>query len=166
MAKGGKRPGAGRRTGSKNKATLEKAAVQAAFNQRVMAKADELFNAQFKLAVGSQRVFRIDEEELDNGKTKRVHVHVTDPTEIKDLLDEHDGADGDVNGTYYYFQEVSPDNRALDSLLNRTLGKPKDSVELSNPDGTALTQPIADALTSFEKSLLKIYGSDETATKN
>lgn len=134
MAKGGARPGAGRRTGSKNKATLEKQKVQEAFNQRVLAHADDLFNAQFKLAIGSQRVFRIDE--IGEGKNKRrEHTLVTDATEIKDLLDEHEGGNGDVDGNYYYFQTVQPDNRALDSLLNRTLGKPKDSMEITGKDG-------------------------------
>lgn len=126
---GGKRPGAGRKEGSKNKATLEKQAVIDAFNQRVMAKADDLFNAQYKLAVGSQKVFRIDEKKGKGGDVKREHVWVTDANEIKALLDEHDGSNGDVDGSYYYFQTVIPDNRALDSLLNRTLGKPKDTIE-------------------------------------
>lgn len=131
MANGGKRAGAGRKPGSKNKATLEKQKVAEAFNQRVLTHADALFNAQFKLAVGSQRVFRVDETE-ENGKTKREHVLVTDAEEIKTLLDEHDGGDGAVDGTYYYFQTVPPDNRALDSLLNRTLGKAKDSLDVTS----------------------------------
>lgn len=106
-------------------------AVQEAFNQRVLEHADELFNAQLKLAVGSQRVFRIDE--VRDGRTvKREHVLVTSPKEIKDLLDSRDGDDGEFNGKYYYFQDVPPDNRALESLLNRTLGKAKESVDVTS----------------------------------
>lgn len=131
---GGKRPGAGRKQGSKNRATLEQQAVVEAFNQRVMHKADELFNAQFRLAIGSAKVFRINEEEDEKGKIKRVHVHVTDPGEITALLDEHDGEAGEVDGTYYYFVDVLPDNRALDSLLNRGLGKPAETVKLNVGD--------------------------------
>lgn len=127
--KGGKQPGAGRPKGRLNQATLEKQKVAEAFNQRVMAKADALFNAQLTLAVGSMKVFRIDETEGDNGKIKREHVHVTDADEIKRLLDEHDGASGVVDGVYYYFTDISPDNKAIDSLLNRALGKPKDTLE-------------------------------------
>lgn len=149
---GGKRPGAGRKPGSKTKATLEKQKVLEAFNQRVMAKADALFNAQLMLAVGSMKVFRIDEVEGEGGKTKREHVHVTDPDEIKSLLDEHDGMSGTVDGAYYYFTDVSPDNKSIEAMMNRAFGKPKEQVEHSNPDGSPLLAPVADALT-------KIYGS-------
>lgn len=131
MAVGGKRAGAGRKRGGKNKATLEKQAVNEAFNQRVMLAADALFNAQLKLATGSQKIFRIDEEEVD-GKIKKSHVLVTDADEIKRLLDLHDGSSGIVDESYYYFTEIAPDNRAIDSLLNRALGKPKESVDLQH----------------------------------
>lgn len=149
---GGKRPGAGRPKGKPTQKTLEKQKVLAAFNQRVMAKADALFNAQLMLAVGSMKVFRIDEVEGEGGKTKREHVHVTDPDEIKSLLDEHDGMSGTVDGVYYYFTDVSPDNKSIEAMMNRAFGKPKDQVEHSNPDGSPLLAPVADALT-------KIYGS-------
>lgn len=151
MTHGGKRAKAGRKVGSKSKATLEQQKVLEAFNQRVMAKADALFNAQLTLAVGSMKVFRIDEEEGDNGKKKRVHVHVTDADEIKALLDEHDGSPGVVDGVYYYFTDVQPDNKAIDSMLNRALGRPKETVQHSNPDGSPLLEPVAQAL-------LKAYG--------
>lgn len=128
--KGGVQPGSGRPKGSLNKSTLEQRKVLEAFNQRVMAKADALFNAQLTLAVGSMKVFRVDEVEGDGGKKKREHVHVTDADEIKALLDEHDGAPGVVDGVYYYFQEVAPDNRAIEALLNRALGKAVDKIEI------------------------------------
>lgn len=140
--KGGSRPGAGRKPGGKNRKTLEKQAVMEAFNQRVLNQADALFNAQFRLAVGSQKVFRIDEIKEGN-KVRREHTLVTDAEEIKDLLDEHDGGDGVVDGNYYYFQTVMPDNRALDSLLNRTLGKPKDSLDVTSGGEKLATFNIA-----------------------
>lgn len=135
MENGGKRPGAGRKRGSKNKKTLEKAAIAEAFNQRVMTQADALFNAQLALSVGSIKVFRIDEEEDANGKVKRIHTLVTDPEEIKQVLDEHDGGAGIVGENYYFVSNVSPDNRAIDSLLNRSLGKPKETHEVTGKDG-------------------------------
>jgi hypothetical protein len=122
--------GRGRPPGAKNKATLEKAAVMEAFNQRVLNQADALFNAQFKLATGSQIVFRIDVEKGKQGGIKETHVHVTNPNEIKELLDAHGGDDGAVDGNYYYFQAVPPDNKAIDSLLNRTFGKAKETMEI------------------------------------
>jgi hypothetical protein len=131
--KGGVQPGSGRPRGSLNKSTLEQRKVLEAFNQRVMAKADALFNAQLTLAVGSMKVFRVDEVEGDNGKKKREHVQVTDSEEIKALLDEHDGAPGVVDGVYYYFQEVAPDNKAIEAMLNRALGKAVEKIEISKP---------------------------------
>jgi hypothetical protein len=96
-----------------------------------MAHADDLFNAQYKLAVGSQIVFRIDRTTDRNGKPKEEHVQVTNPDEIKALLDEHGGDDGEVNDHYYYFQAVPANNQALDSMLNRTFGRAKESIEHS-----------------------------------
>ena len=135
--KGGKQPGGGRPKGSLNKSTLEQRKVLEAFNQRVMAKADALFNAQLTLAVGSMKVFRIDETEGDNGKKKREHVQVTDSDEIKQLLDEHDGVPGVVDGVYYYFQEVAPDNKAIEAMLNRALGKAPEKIEITKPTEAA-----------------------------
>jgi hypothetical protein len=151
MKNGGKRPGAGRKPGSLAKKTLEKAKIQEAFNQRVLAHADALFNAQLKLATGSQRVFRIDETLDKKGNTKREHVLVDDPDEIKALLDEHEGADGVVNDVYYYFQTVIPDHRAIEGMLNRTLGKATEHHEHSGPDN----QPIQIDLMG---AIGKIYG--------
>lgn len=131
MENGGKRPGAGRKRGSKNRKTLEQAAIQEAFNQRVMTQADALFNAQLALSVGSIKIFRIDEEEDGNGKVKRIHTLVTDADEIKEVLDSHEGGAGIVGESYYFVSNVPPDNRAIDSMLNRSLGKPKDTIEHS-----------------------------------
>ena len=135
---GGKRVGAGRPAGSKNKATLEQKAVLDAFNQRVMAKAEALFNAQLTLALGSMKVFRIDETEGEGGKKKREHVHVTNPNEIKALLDEHDGMSGVVDGVYYYFADILPDNKAIESMLNRAVGKAPEKAEVTGKDGGAI----------------------------
>lgn len=128
MASGGNRKNAGRKPGAKNKATLEKSAVQEAFNQRVLRASNALFNAQYSLAIGSVKVFRVDEEETD-GKTKRIHVLVTNSEEIKDVLDNDGGAVGE---SFYFIQNVQPDNKAIDSLLNRTFGKPKDSLDVTS----------------------------------
>lgn len=142
MAKGGKRPGAGRRVGSKNKATLEKAAIQEAFNQRVMVQADSLFNAQLSLAVGSVKVFEVVETK-DGNRTKREHFLVTNTERIKEVLDGFDGVgSGVIDDTYYLVSNVLPDNRAIDSMLNRALGKPKDTMEYSGIDGSPIENKI------------------------
>lgn len=131
MANGGKRPGAGRKPGSKSKKTLEKLAIQEAFNQRVLTHADRIFQAQLSLAVGSVQVFRVDEEEDEKGKVKRIHTLVTNPDEIKDVLDTNEGEAGVVGENYYFVSNVLPQNAAAEALLNRTLGKAKDSLDLN-----------------------------------
>lgn len=130
-AHGGKRQNAGRPKGKPNAKTLERTIIQEAFNQRVMAHADSLFHAQFGLAVGSVQVYRVDEEK-DGNKTKRVHTLIKDPKEIKAVLDENEGSSGVVGEDFYIVSPVMPDNRAIDSLLNRSLGKPKDSLDVTS----------------------------------
>lgn len=149
--RGGQRRGAGRPKGRLDNATLERKKVEAAFNQRVLTHADELFNAQFNLAKGVAHVFRIDE--TGRGKTKRrEHVLVTDPHEIKELLDEHDGGDGMVGDHYYYISTKDSNNIAVDSLLNRGLGKVTDKVDVTT-QGDKLESVSNERLMEIAKTL-------------
>ena len=131
MKNGGKRKNAGRPKGGKNKKSLEQKAVSDAFSQRVMIAADSLFHAQLTLALGSVRVFRVDE--VGKGKDiKRVHTLVEDVDKLKKVLDETDGSGGaTIEDDYYFVQQIPPDNKAIDSMLNRALGKPKESMDLT-----------------------------------
>lgn len=121
----------GRPKGSVSKATLERMEVEKAIKQRIFAHADELLNAQLSLAKGITHVFRIDEEEV-NGKKVRKHVLVTDPEEIIDLLDAHEGGDGVVGESYYYISTKDPNSIAIDSLFNRGIGKPTDTLDITS----------------------------------
>ena len=138
--RGGARQGAGRKPGGMNRATLHRNAAREALTQRILSDADALYLAQRTLAVGSLRVFRIDEGPRG---AKANHTLVTDPDEILRLLNEHGGPDvsdgGTVNGKFYFFSTVLPDNRALDSLFNRALGKPTEHIqhEIVNPQEVA-----------------------------
>ncbi len=149
---GGKRPNAGRKRGSLGKKTLEQKAVAEAFNQLILQNANKLFTAQAQIALGSMVVIRVDEEDDGNGKIKRIHTRVSDPDEIIALLNKHDGLPGEVEGSYYFFTDVSPDNKALDSLLNRGLGKPTDKLELAGE----LTTNVR----TFSEAAKKIYESE------
>lgn len=128
--RGGARKGSGMKPGTKIKRTLQKEAVQRAYQQRIFTHADRLFTAQLARAVGSVMVYRVDEEEDANGKIKRVHTLVTDAEEIKEVLDETEGSAGVVNEHYYFVTEVPPDNKAIDSMLDRALGKSVQQVEV------------------------------------
>lgn len=129
MAKGGKRPGAGRPKGRKDNATLEKERVLEAMRQRIMGKADDLLNAQFSLAQGNHYLFRIDTETDSKGKrTKGKPELVTDPEEIRDYLDQ--GPALNTETEYYFMTTATPDNQAINSLMDRTFGRPTQSVEV------------------------------------
>ncbi len=137
MPRGGKRKGAGRKEGSLNKKTIEKQKAEKAFVQRILQSVDRLFNAQLSLAEGSTFLYRVDE--VGEGKDKRrEHNLVTDPEEIKEVLDETDGAGGTVDETYYYITTKAPDNKAIDSLLDRAFGKPLSKTALTDPEGKSL----------------------------
>jgi len=128
--KGGKRENAGRKKGTVLPKTLEKQAVAAQLRQRTMRAADKLWNAQFAKATGSMMIYRIDEIEDENGKTKREHILVENADEIKQVLDECDGASGYAGESYYIVTTVQPDNKAIDSMLDRTFGKAQQTIEV------------------------------------
>lgn len=138
MPRGGKRQNAGAPKGTIQRRSLEKSAVARALRERTMAHADNLFNAQLTKAVGSVMVFRVDEEEIGGGKTKRVHTYITDPDEIKKVLDKNEGGAGIVGKDYYFVTSIAPDNRAIDSMLDRTFGKAMQPVEVSDNEDRAV----------------------------
>jgi hypothetical protein len=131
--RGGKRPGAGRKKGSKSKATLEKEAVLKAFRERVMRNADILFDSQLTLARGQTFLYKIEKELQIGPKGGKRYVSskpklVTNQWEIEAYLEntliEGDPEDeNDPNATYYYLTTKEPDNRAIDSMLDRTFGR-------------------------------------------
>lgn len=128
MAKGGKRPGAGRPKGSLDTRTLEKKEAEKLFTDRVMKNVDKLFNAQMSIAEGCSYLYRIDQ--IGEGSKKREeHVLVTDPDEIKQYLD------GETEGAYYYITTKTPENKAIDSMLDRVFGKAVTKIAGAGDDG-------------------------------
>lgn len=122
MAKGGVRPGAGRKKGSKDKATIEKERVLAEYRQKIMQHADILFRNQMHLAQGVSYLYK-----WVKGKQKPVLVE--DPKEIEqyiltemgEIVNKEDKID--KNATYYFISTERPDNKAIDSMLDRTFGR-------------------------------------------
>lgn len=120
---------------------LVKSAIKKAFDQRVMQVANPLFNAQARLAMGLSYLFRVDKYEARTGKGQDVNIEyrkkpaviVTDSNEIKEYIDNisqgktyHE----DDECEYYYIHTVKPDNQAIDSMLNRTFGRAKETIEI------------------------------------
>jgi hypothetical protein len=114
----------GRPPGSKSKTTLEKQEALKRFQERVRAHVDPLFESQLTLARGMTYLFRVDK--IKRGKEIiEKHVVVDDPEEIRQYLDDEVDED-----TYYYITTKDPDNKAIDSLLDRTFGKAPQSVDI------------------------------------
>ncbi len=161
MPRGGKRANAGAPKGTIQRRSLEKSAVARALRERTMAQADNLFNAQLAKAVGSVMVFRVDEEEIGGGKTKRVHTHITNPDEIKRVLDENEGGAGRVGADYYFVTNIPPDNKAIDSMLDRTFGKAMQTVEISDISDDRAVQIAQDV---YAELLKKGFGETVART--
>ncbi len=105
--------------------------------QRVFEATDALINAQMGSAIGSQYLYKIKTTKHGRGEP----IRVESPYEMECFLRgdyDHDGDKYD-DTEYYFLTAKDPETKASEALLNRTHGKPKESVELSNPDGNLKT---------------------------
>lgn len=117
----------GRKKGSMNKTTAESRIAKAAFIDRVNKNVDKLFNSQFDLAAG-EKYLMVVKTVGKGAKARRETSIVTDPELIKQYLDE----ELEDTETEYYFMTTKPaDNKALDSLLNRSFGKAAESLDVT-----------------------------------
>lgn len=147
----------GRKTGAKNRKTVFKEQVQAEVRkklaQRLFNVVPSLITAQVSLAKGQQFLYRIDTHYEQGPKGTKIKVRskpklVRDKVEISAYIDSLEGGE-QVNDdvTYYFITTKEPDNAAIDSLLDRVLGRPKseDSMQQGqtfNNYGMFLNQPV------------------------
>jgi DNA-directed RNA polymerase beta' subunit len=141
---GGTRPNSGRPIGSQNKATIEEKVAKEELRQRVLRNLDNLMESQLSLARGISYIYKL--EDTGEGKEKkREKTLVTNPEEIREALEKIETGDFE-EGEFYYITTDKPDNRALDSLLDRVFGKSKESVEHSGKIENILTKEQIDEL--------------------
>lgn len=122
MARAGNNHKGGRPKGSKDKSTIEKERVLAEYRKKIMQHADILFKNQMHLAQGVSYLYKFV-------KGKQKPVLVTNPEEIEEYITSEmgqhikneDKIDKDAN--YYFISTERPDNRAIDSMLDRTFGR-------------------------------------------
>lgn len=119
---GGARPGAGMPKGKKLPRTLEREAMLKAIRERIVKDSHRLLDAQYSIALGQQFLFKIP-------KGKDDPVLVKDEEEIRSFL--RGEFDNNEDG-HYFITTKEPDNRALDSLLNRTYGKATDHIDIKS----------------------------------
>jgi hypothetical protein len=117
---GGARPGAGRKPGGKNQATLDKERALAEYRQKIIAHADQIFREQKAMAFGTYELFIVEHYEDHNGKVKARHVRVEDPELMANILDDPELQQGD---NYVLVRKVEADKFTLDSMLDRAFGK-------------------------------------------
>lgn len=139
---GGARQGAGRPEGSMNEETKKRMEIKRAFESRIADHADDLFNAQFILAMGATVVFKV---ELRKGGKRSAPIRVTDPEEISAAIDQKVSGKKPVKAQYFFMVTEKPDPRAIESLLDRAFGKAPQSMKITDerPD------PISEILTKF-----------------
>jgi hypothetical protein len=135
-SKGGKREGAGRKPGGMNKATKEQKIVEQEFKDRVLRSMGIIINSQMNLALGCQYLYKIVTKTDSKGVQHRSKpIMVTDQDEIELYLA---GENKDDNDDYYYLTTDKPDNKALDSLIDRVFGKSISKTEITGKDGEQL----------------------------
>lgn len=132
---------AGRKKGSKPAAVLEREKVAEAVRQQIMLVAGDLVRHAMIPAVGINYVYRIEKKRNKKGDIiYEKNVLVTNPHEIEMALNQiaNPGENGGDN-EYYFVTAERPDHRAVQMLLDRALGKSKESLEVTNPDGNLKT---------------------------
>jgi hypothetical protein len=129
---GGARKGAGRKKGSLNDETILRQQALREYRKRVSKVTDRLLNKQLSLAEGIQMLFRIHTDKKGNrGKPELVD----DEYEIQCYLNgDFEGNDED----YYFITTAKPDNMAINSILDRTYGKPDQTNILKGDEDSPL----------------------------
>lgn len=134
MSKGGARPGAGRKKGGKNAATIEKEAVLAQYRQKILGRADVIFNSQLSLVKGLSYLYVIKTIKGVKQRPELIEDQATIEAYLAEELEEEENE-------YYYITTTPPESRAIDSMLDRAFGKVKQDMDLTT-NGKDLPTPI------------------------
>lgn len=143
-----KSPRIGKR--GKGKKTLLQEEAHEEYKQKIIKNLPEITEAQMALAKGQTVMMARRWEKDKKGKLHRTGkwYRVTRDSEIIDLLNGTQTGD-----EYYFITTEKPDNRAIDSALDRTIGKPKEKMEVSGEGGgpVELDVRILDAMKHSKK---------------
>ena len=148
---GGARKGAGRPKGKVNEMTLRIQEAQRGLRETIMANLEPILQAQLALAKGVSFVYRIERTKREGQVDKVEHLLVEDPQEIKEFLDENGGGNGTLGEKYYYITTKQPDNRSLDSLLDRLFGRSRQNLGLDGGEEGTPIRMILDAIEQEKK---------------
>jgi len=128
---GGKRPGAGMPKGMKTKKTRERVEAENYFKQRVLDSIEKIVDSQMNLARGCQYLFKIKKIYVEK-EDKYVVPKGAKPEIVKDEKEIASFLAGEFDDReecdYYFMTTEKPDNKALDSLVDRVFGKAKQNI--------------------------------------
>lgn len=138
----------GRRNNGKKKGTLSKKTIEQkiAFEelrQTVLRSQRSLIASQLGLAKGLLVVMKLT-------KGSKKPIQVSDKEEIIDFMEKQQNGmyvDNDNGNEYFFLAAKEPDNKALDSLLDRVHGKARQNFGL---DGGENDKPVAISLVEKE----------------
>lgn len=103
-------------------------------NKRIALHSSTLVTSMLSAAMGQQFLYKVVLAVDDKGKPKKKHIQVTDPDEIRQYLDNPLEVQGE---DYFYITEKQPDVNAINSLLDRFMGRATTKVVgATNPDGS------------------------------
>jgi hypothetical protein len=103
------------------------AKVLEAYRQKVYRLTSRLLQAQAIKAMGQQFLFKID-------NVSKKPILVEDPNEIADYIENLHGNPGIIDESYYFISVKDPDIMAIENMLNRAFGRPKE--EKGEGDGS------------------------------
>lgn len=127
LGHGGARDGAGRKAGKVSDSAKYRQKKHNEIKTRIARAAHMIVNAQLSMARGVSYLFHTKWVRDRTGKEKRVTERIEDPEIIQQYLN---GEFDDMQDEFYYITTKAPNNFALDSLLNRAFGKPKETVDV------------------------------------
>jgi len=117
--KGHRRYGGGMRKGQKTRKTLEKEAALALLRQKVTEQIEPLLEAQIDNAIGIKHFMLRDPK---SGRFQRI----TDEDTIERALNEGE------EGSHFWIYTKDPSVQAFTDLMNRTIGKPAEHVDVGS----------------------------------
>jgi hypothetical protein len=143
MAKGGARVGAGRKPGKKEKHTIEKEKARVLWEKEMLKQMRPILQAQLVLARGSVIMMQ---RRMIKGKRVGDFERVENESEIARLLNSDC-----QNDDFYILAPKDPNGKAIQDIMDRLFGKPKETMELSGKEGEPI--PLVVVLkTAIEKT--------------
>ena len=121
----------GRGKGTKNKDTIKKEEALKAHEQGILKELNEIRKAQISLAEGISII--VARDWVVNKQTKKLErtgrfVRVKNEEEVLALLN----GDYEEGNNYYNIFLTDPNAKALEDLVNRLFGRPKESIDLTS----------------------------------